>query len=285
MASNSLTGRGGWPQSDSLRSGMSLIGAGDAATGGRWLAMVGGTALGVLGLQRSGWGGAMLALGGAGLFAAGALGLRPFGDRALRPMPDAGGWRSHVPASRRRSLTPERTQAVVTIASEPGTVFRFWRNFANLPKLMPQLERVDVLSATESRWLAKSAAKHGRTPGGEVLSWRCVLDRVDEDRLLTWHTVGETALPHRASLMLAPAPGDRGTEVRLTLVYRVPATEVAARLGVTPEAQAEEALRRLKQRVETGELSTIDRQPRGNGSGNESSGNEAGNGSFREALE
>ncbi|KAA0581135.1 hypothetical protein FZ983_09340 [Azospirillum sp. B21] len=281
MASNSLTGRGRWPQSDSLRSGMSLIGSGDAATGGRWLAMVGGTALGVLGLRRTGWSGAMLALGGAGLFAAGALGLRPFGDRALRAVPDAGTWRSHVPASRRRSLTPERTQAVVTIASEPGTVFRFWRNFANLPKLMPQLERVDVLSATESRWIAMSGGTPGGgTAGGEALSWRCVLDRVDEDRLLTWHTVGETALPHRASLMLTPAPGDRGTEVRLTLVYRVPATEVAARLGVTPEAQAEEALRRLKQRVETGELSTIDRQPRGNGSGNG-----AGSGSFREATE
>lgn len=276
MASNSLTGQGRWPQPDLLRSGMSLIGSGDAATGSRWLAMVGGTALGVLGLRRSGWGGAMLALGGAGLFAAGALGLRPFGDRALRAAPDPGTWRSHDPASRRRSLTPERTQAVVTIASEPGTVFRFWRNFANLPKLMPQLERVDVLSATESRWIAMP----GGAPGGEAMSWRCVLDRVDEDRLLTWHTVGETALPHRASLMLTPAPGDRGTEVRLTLVYRVPATEVAARLGVTPEAQAEEALRRLKQRVETGELSTIDRQPRGNGSGNG-----AANGSFREAME
>ena len=276
MASNSLTGQGRWPQSDSLRSGMGLIGAGDAATGGRWLAMVGGTALGVLGLRRSGWSGAMLALGGAGLFAAGALGLRPFGDRSLRAASDPGAWRSHVPASRRRSLTPERTQAVVTIASEPGTVFRFWRNFANIPKLMPQLERVDVLSATESRWIAMS----GVAPGGEALSWRCVLDRVDEDRLLTWHTVGETPLPHRASLMLTPAPGDRGTEVRLTLVYRVPATEVAAHLGVTPEAQAEEALRRLKQRVETGELSTIDRQPRGNGSGNGPA-----NGSFREAME
>ncbi|CAO3420990.1 SRPBCC family protein [Azospirillum endophyticum] len=267
MASNSLTGRGRWPQPDSFLSG---LGSGEAATGSRWLAMMGGTALGVLGLRRSGWGGAMLALGGAGLFAAGALGLRPLGERALNAMPAPGAWRSHVPASRRRSLTPERTQAVVTIASEPGTIFRFWRNFANLPKLMPQLERVDVLSATESRWFAKD----GRAGGGEAPNWRCVLDRVDEDRLLTWHTVGETALPHRASLMLSPAPGDRGTEVRLTLVYRVPAAEVAAHLGVTPEGQAEEALRRLKQRVETGELSTIERQPRGNGSG-----------TFREATE
>ncbi|KAA0597248.1 putative membrane protein [Azospirillum lipoferum] len=263
MASNSLTGRGRWPQPDSFPSG---IGSGDAATGGRWLAMVGGTALGVLGLRRSGWGGAMMALGGAGLFAAGALGLRPFGERSLAATPNPGAWRSHGSATRRRSLTPERTQAVVTIASDAGTIFRFWRNFANLPKLMPQLERVDVLSATESNWIAKSR--------GELLNWRCVLDRVDEDRLLTWHTVGETALPHRASLMLSPAPGDRGTEVRLTLVYRVPATEVATLLGTTPAGQAEEALRRLKQRVETGELSTIERQPRGGTSG-----------SFREATE
>ena len=272
MASNSLTGDGRWPRPDTFGSGLSRIGdrlgSGEVATGGRWLAMMGGTALGVMGLRRSGWGGAMLVLGGASLFAVGALGLGSLGGRPLRTAPNPGSWRSHGLASRRRSLTPERKQAVVTIASEPGTVFRFWRNFANLPKLMPQLERVDVLSATESRWIAKALS------GGEGPNWRCVLDRVDEDRLLTWHTVGETALPHRASLMLSPAPGDRGTEVRLTLVYRVPATEVAALLGVTPEGQAEEALRRLKQRVETGELSTIERQPRGNGSG-----------SFREATE
>jgi len=283
MASNSLIGRGGrWPQPDSflsgLGSGLAGAGAGGAATGGRWLAMVGGTALGVLGLQRPGWGGAMMALGGAGLFAAGALGLRPFGERPLGAAPNPGAWRSQGPATRRRSLTPERTQAVVTIASDAGTIFRFWRNFANLPKLMPQLERVDVLSATESRWIARSATASGREAAGESTGeapdWRCVLDRVDEDRLLTWHTVGETALPHRASLMLSPAPGDRGTEVRLTLVYRVPATEVAALLGVTPAGQAEEALRRLKQRVETGELSTIERQPRGGTSG-----------PFREATE
>ncbi|PWC33109.1 SRPBCC family protein [Azospirillum sp. TSO35-2] len=260
MASNSLTGHGRWPEPTSFRAGLSRLGAQPAGSGQRWIALVGGTALGVLGVRRAGWSGAVLALGGAGLFVAGALGLRPFGDKALRPSVDPAAWRNHGPATRRRSLTPERTQAVVTIAAEPAVVFRFWRNFANLPKLMPQLDRVDVLSATESLWVAADGGS-----GDEPLRWRCVLDRVDEDRLLTWHTVGGTALPHRASLMLAPAPGDRGTEVRLTLVYRVPATDVAARLGVTPEAQAQEALWRLKQRIETGELSTTDRQPRGHG--------------------
>ncbi|MBP2297932.1 SRPBCC family protein [Azospirillum picis] len=259
MASNSLTGHGRWPQQASFRGGSGPDAAGQAGAGGRWLAMVGGTALGIVGLRQPGWGGRMLALGGAGLFLAGALGLRPFGAGPLRAARDPGAWRT--PASRRRSQVPERTQAVVTIAAEPGEIFRFWRNFANLPKLMPQLERVDVLSATESRWTARADV-----PAGAGLNWRCVLDRIDEDRLLTWHTVGETPLPHRASLMLAQAPGDRGTEVRLTLVYRVPAETVAASLGVTPESQAEETLRRLKQRIETGELSTIARQPHGHGS-------------------
>ncbi len=281
MASNSLGGHGRRPE-PTIPPSSATDGA--AGTGGRWLAMMGGTVLGVLGLRRPGWSGAMIALGGAGLFAAGALGLRPLTAQILTAQPKAGAWRSGGPGSRRHMLTPERTQAVVTIASDPGTVFRFWRNFANLAKLMPQLERVDVLSATESRWIAQA----GGSPGGEALSWRCVLDRVDEDRLLTWHTVGETALPHRASLMLSPAPGNRGTEVRLTLVYRVPATDVAALLGVTPQMQAEEALRRLKQRVETGELSTTDRQPRGHGSpglGPTGSDTDPGPGDSREATE
>ncbi|WP_372398608.1 SRPBCC family protein [Azospirillum sp. HJ39] len=281
MASNSLSGYGRRPEPTIPPSSAT---DGVAGPGGRWLAMMGGAMLGVLGLRRPGWGGAMIALGGAGLFAAGALGLRPLTAQILTAQPKAGAWRSGGPGSRRHMLTPERTQAVVTVASDPGTVFRFWRNFANLAKLMPQLERVDVLSATESRWIVQA----GGMPGGEALNWRCVLDRVDEDRLLTWHTVGETALPHRASLMLGPAPGDRGTEVRLTLVYRVPASDVAALLGVTPQMQAEEALRRLKQRVETGELSTIDRQPRGHGSpglGASGSAFGSGLGDSREATE
>lgn len=214
----------------------------------RWAVMLGGTALGVLGARRGGWGGVALGAVGAGLFLAGAIGAGAIG----RPL--TASWTGG--ATRRRHRTPERSQAVVTIAAPAETVYRFWRNAANLPKIMPWLDRVDVLSATESQWIAKGA-------GGAPVRWRAVLDRVDENALLTWHTTGETPLPHRASLMLKPAPGDRGTEVRLTLVHRHPPAEVARQLGIPPERQGAEALRRLKQRIETGELSTLDRQPHG----------------------
>lgn len=222
--------------------------SGGAGTAGRWAAMLGGTALGLLGARRGGWSGLALGAVGAGLFLSGAVGAGAVGANLRLPLPARGRSRPH--------RTPERTQSVVTIAAPPETIYRFWRNFANLPKLMPWLDRVDVLSATESQWIAKGT-------GGAPVRWRAVLDRIDENALLTWHTAGETPLPHRASLMLKPAPGDRGTEVRLTLVHRHPPAEVAGLLGLTPERQAHDALHRLKQRIETGELSTLDRQPHG----------------------
>lgn len=237
MASNSLVGRPAAHQAD--RAGLVE----------RWAAMMGGTALGLAGVRRGTWGGAALAACGAGLFLAGAAGL------PLAPSL-AALWRREAAAPRRPGSTPERTQVVVTIAAPAETIYRYWRNFANLPKLMPHLDRVDVLSAVESQWVTKG-------PSGEPLRWRAVLDRADENRLLTWHTAGGAVLPHRASLMLKPAPGDRGTEVRLTLVHRHPPAEVARLLGATPAQQGREALRRLKQRIETGELSTLDRQSHG----------------------
>ncbi|MGF7175355.1 SRPBCC family protein [Azospirillum doebereinerae] len=243
MASNSLSA------SHRAAVGPALRASGRAGMAGRWAAMLGGTALGLLGARRGGWGGIALGAVGAGLFLAGATG----GPLALPTVVLPAG----ILPRRRPHRTPERTQSVVTIAAPAEEVYRFWRNFANLPKLMPWLDRVDVLSATESQWIAKGT-------DGEPVRWRVALDRVDENELLTWHTAGETPLPHRASLMLKPAPGDRGTEVRLTLVHRHPPAEVARLLGLTPERQAHDALLRLKQRIETGELSTLDRQPHGN---------------------
>ncbi|SMH58454.1 SRPBCC family protein [Azospirillum agricola] len=264
MASNSLEA---WSRSASRPVSP---GPGQAGMAGRWAAMMGGTALGLLGVRRGGWGGVALGAVGAGLFLAGAVGAGAVG----RPLEAglAAVRRGGAPARRRPHRTPERTQAVVTIAAPAETVYRFWRNFANLPKLMPWLDRVEVLSATESHWIAKGV-------DGEPVRWRAVLDRDDENALLTWHTAGETPLPHRASLMLKPAPGGRGTEVRLTLVHRHPPSDVAQLLGLAPDRQGEEALRRLKQRIETGELSTLERQPhgeRGLGFGSGSAGREEG---------
>lgn len=233
---------------------------GHSGTTERWVAMMGGTALGLAGLRRGSW--ALAALGG-GLFLAGAAGVPIAGPVARRvregDLGDAfGGVAGLLPTAQRE---PTTTQANVTVAAPPDKLFRYWRNVRNLTDLFPHLEAVEVLSDVESRWKA-------RGPGGVAVVWHSALDKLRENELITWHTLEGAPLPHRGSVMFKPAPGDRGTEVRLTLVYHPPAgaggRAVSRLFGMAPEQQAREALRRLKRIVETGELPTIEGQPRGN---------------------
>src|SRR3954449_12661598 len=64
-----------------------------------------------------------------------------------------------------------------------------------------------------------------------------------------------------------PAPGDRGTEIHVTLSANPPGGrlgEAAAKLtGALPRAKAKDELRRFKQRVETGKGSRREERPSG----------------------
>lgn len=221
----------------------------DAGNAERWAAIMGGTALGLAGLRRGDWVGMTLAAVGGGLLFAGAAGVP-----VARGMPRVAGV---VPAPDRE---PTTVLAAVTIAAPRERVFRFWRNFGNLPKLMSHLEAVEIESATRSCWKA-------RGPGGVEVRWHSEIDKEREGELISWHTTEDADLPHRGQVLFKDAPGDRGTEVRLTLVYRPPAGQagraVARLFGMAPGQQAREALRKLKYLLEVGELPTIEGQPHG----------------------
>ena len=64
-----------------------------------------------------------------------------------------------------------------------------------------------------------------------------------------------------------PAPGDRGTEIHITLGARGPGGklgETAAKLtGALPLAKVKDELRRFKQQIETGEIARSDGTPEG----------------------
>jgi uncharacterized membrane protein len=70
-----------------------------------------------------------------------------------------------------------------------------------------------------------------------------------------------------AQLSYAPAPGDRGTEVRVVLDKSAPGgalgQKVAAVFGSDPQRQLDDALRRFKQLVETGEVIRSEGSPGG----------------------
>ena len=138
---------------------------------------------------------------------------------------------------------------VVTSAREPDEPYQFWRDLANMPRVMPHLEGVEVLSPERSRWTTIG-------PLGKPISWEAVIHNDEPGELIAWRSVEPSDIANAGSVRFRSAPVGRGTEVRVTIEYAPPlggAGKAAAKLlGAEPAQQVSDALRRFKRLMETG---------------------------------
>jgi uncharacterized membrane protein len=153
-----------------------------------------------------------------------------------------------VAATRARRTTAVRRS--ITIARPREDVYRYWRDFANVPAFMADIESVSVLDQRRSRWCA-----HG--PVGPVVTWEV---EVAEDRpaeLLRWASVegAQSDVRARGVVRLSDAPDGSGTLVEVDVGYGLPddapdrAAAFVAR-AASPERIAAD-LARAKERLET----------------------------------
>jgi len=146
----------------------------------------------------------------------------------------------------------------VTINRPIAEVYRFWRNFENLPKLMKHLESVSTRDAGVSHWVA-------RGPAGMKVEWDARIINEIDDKLIGWQSLDGSMVSTAGSVNFRETP--RGTDVRVHLQYNPPAGKLGAAVarlfGEDPSVQIHEDLRRFKQLMETGEIPTTDGQPRG----------------------
>jgi uncharacterized membrane protein len=139
----------------------------------------------------------------------------------------------------------------ITIARSPAEVYRFWRDFQNLPKFMVHLESVETLDSKRSYWRARSV-------GGKTFEWNAEIVDDCENELISWRTVGGSEVAHAGVVRFLAAPGGRGTEIHVQATYDPPggafARAIALTVGREPSQQVEGDLRRLKQVLEVGEV-------------------------------
>lgn len=200
-------------------------------------------------LSRSPWMLGLLAAGLGVVYLARRDGGRP-GPAVKRPN------RSNMPSlTHHRGIEVART---VTIARPVDELYAFWRNFQNLPRLMPSLLAVTPIAPGRWHWVAVG-------PADSKIEWdtEVVADRDDE--VIAWRTVGDPDIEHGGSVRFTPAPGGRGTEVKLILHLAPPLGRlgqlIAAAFGQHPDREIREALRRFKQLMEAGEMPTTEAQP------------------------
>jgi len=130
-------------------------------------------------------------------------------------------------------------------------VYRFWRQFENLPRFMANLERVTDLGGGRSHWVALG-------PSGIRVEWDAEIINEIENKLIGWRTLSNADVAIAGSVAFEPAPQGRGTQVTVHLQYAPPGGRfgavAAAAFGREPSQTIREDLRRLKQLLEAGEI-------------------------------
>jgi uncharacterized membrane protein len=212
----------------------------------RWVSLLGGGALALYGLAKGSLGGLGLAALGGTLAYRGAAGHPTLSALGLKPAASGG----------------IRVEETLTIQRSPEELYRFWRNFENLPRFMRYLESVRNTGGNRSHWVA-------RGPLGFRVEWDAEVTEDRPNERIAWRSLPGSAVDTEGSVRFSPAPGNRGTRVTVVMRYAPPggkAGALIARLfGRSPEQEIREDLRRFKRVMETGEIPSTKGQPSGRG--------------------
>jgi uncharacterized membrane protein len=238
----------------------------------RWLSMVAGGVLVAYGLNRRQAPGGAAALAAAVLMYRGATGhchlyqaigidhgangvrRDGYGERGIGVIADRG-------SDTRRQLGGARgihVEESVTLSRPLEEVFRFWRDFENLPTFMQHLESVSMREMGLSHWVA-------RGPAGMRVEWDARIINEVDNKLIAWQSVGDSMIATAGSVNFDET--EHGTRVRVHLQYRPPAGKLGAAVawlfGEEPNTQVRNDLRRFKALLEAGEIPTTKGQPSG----------------------
>jgi uncharacterized membrane protein len=142
----------------------------------------------------------------------------------------------------RRGNLGVKIERAVSVEEPVEKVYRFWRDFRNLPLIMANLESVSVLSPTRTHWVA-------RGPAGTKVEWDAEIINDKPNELIAWRADG-ALVEHAGSVHFEPRP-DGSTLVRVSLQYDPPGGElthmITTLFGEDPGSRIEADLTRLKE--------------------------------------
>ncbi|HEY2379996.1 MAG TPA: SRPBCC family protein [Terriglobia bacterium] len=144
-----------------------------------------------------------------------------------------------------------KLKKAVTVNGTAEHLYQYWRDLKNLPRLFENVLSVDVLDETHSHWTLKA-------PGGMTMEWDAEITVDRENDMIGWRSLDGADIDNAGYIRFERATGGRGTVVRVALQYNPPAGKLGAALstlfGERPASQIQEALRKFKQVMETGEI-------------------------------
>lgn len=155
-----------------------------------------------------------------------------------------------------------KVEKTVTINKPAEELYRFWRNFENLPRFIKHLKEVKVYDEKKTHWIVEGLLDR-------TLEWDAVIVEDRENEIISWASVQSAEIENSGVVQFKPAPGNRGTEVKVVREFNPPGgaigNAIAKLFGEDPKHNLTEDLRHFKMLMEAGEIATTEGQPRGKG--------------------
>lgn len=226
--------------------------------GQRLLSGLTGISFLVSALSRRNWSGAGLAMVGGGLLHRAITGYcLAFGVLGI----DMGG--HHKPGhandtnrlGRRKVHTSRATriQEAIEIDRPPEEIYRFWRSFENLPRIMNHLDSVQVINDRLSHWVVKTS------PGVPKVEWDAEIINEVENRRIGWRSLQGADVENTGSVEFRPVADGKKTQLIVTLQYEPPGGQLGSAItkwfGEDTNLQVAQDLQRFKEHMESGEFS------------------------------
>jgi uncharacterized membrane protein len=141
----------------------------------------------------------------------------------------------------------------VTVDRPRRELYDFWRDFRHLPEFMHNIKSVTVIDSVRSHWVIDA-------PAGKTVEWDSSLTADDPGHLIAWRSEEGASVRNSGQVEFRDSPDGRGTVITVTLAYDPPGGSVGKMIAKLfqkePKIQARQDLRRFKQLMETGEIST-----------------------------
>ena len=145
-------------------------------------------------------------------------------------------------------------ECAITIGKSADELYRLWSEPQNLSRILGDIAQVTQGSGGRQHWVVQG-------PLNQRIEWDTVIVEDRPGELVSWKSLDGAPLFNENSLYFHPAPGDRGTEVRLRFRFDLPGIPKRKRLGIVPRLLADRILRNFKSLAETGEVPTLKRNP------------------------
>jgi uncharacterized membrane protein len=118
---------------------------------------------------------------------------------------------------------------------------------------MQNIKSVSVTDAVRSHWVVDA-------PAGKTVEWDSTITADEPGRLIAWRSEEGASVRNSGQVEFRDSPDGRGTVVTVTLTYDPPGGRIGKMIATLfqkePKVQARQDLRRFKQLMETGEIST-----------------------------